>query len=210
MSEPSVVQVYQGLVSRQIQLPAMVSADASLDLLKSHGAITSDEQAVLVVDLGKTCRLARLELKRQVDTIKAPLKQAGNAVDALTKPKLQGWESGESLAKDLVATWNRKKEAAHSAALAAAQTQENDVPPDQDAPPTAVAFTPAPSSIVRGASGAIYEQTLTKVRITDKAAAMAAAPDLFDLRESDAKRWLQHGRSVPGLELYTEKAQVMR
>lgn len=213
MAEQNVVQVYQGLVSHHLQQQTVSSADAALEILRRHEPIQSDEQAVLVVDLAKACRTARLALKAQVDTIKRPLRDASAAVDALSKPKLVGWEQGEDRAKDLMGAWNRAKEQRQAAALEQAKAQERaaaeDGPPDEDAPPEGVAFTPPAPTIVRGGSGSMHEQTITKVRVTDIVALAKAAPDLLELRVAEAKRRLSNG-PVLGLELYTEKTEVLR
>ena len=211
MATGSIAPVYSGMVARALQDGVMVAADGAVAMLKDHAPIASDEQATLVVGLAGACRDGRLQLKRQVDTILDPLKEATKAVNSLSKPKLEQYEAGELRGKELVGTWNRKKEAAAAAAAAAAQAAEqSDGIPDDDAPPDAVVHAAPPPMIVRAGNATMHETTITKVRVTDKAAAMAAAPELWELEEANAKRQLQGGRVIPGLELYTEKSQVMR
>lgn len=192
-------------MQNHLRAATIASAEASLEILRSHQPLESDEQASAVADLAKACRAARLEIKSQADTILEPLKQATAAVNALVKPKLEAFQQGEDQAKTLVGAWNRLKERRHAEALEAANAAQG---PPTDGPPEASEWTPPPSTISRGGAGKMHETSVAKVRIVDKAAAMRARADLFDLRNADAIRALKAG-PVPGLELYYEKVQVL-
>ena len=199
--------VYRGLAERAINQPALEAAALVVQQLKDHAALESESEATMVAGMAVQLHDARLELERERKKILDPLNEARQAIFDSTKPRLDLFDQGERLAKQLVGDWNRKKEAAHREQLAAEQARQVVEP---DGPPEAVVHSLPPSTITRSMGRTMHEATVWKVVIVDKAQAIMARADLFDLREKDAMQLLKAGVVIPGLKLEAEKTQVIR
>lgn len=197
--------VYRGLAERAVSLPAVEAAALVVQQLKNHAALESESEATMVAGMAVQLHDARLDLERERKKILDPLNEARQAIFDATKPRLDLFDQGERLAKQLVGDWNRKKEAAHRAEQAAQQESQA-----EDGPPVAVVHNLPPPTTTRVMGRTMHETTTWKVVIEDKAQAIMARADLFDLRESDAVQLLKAGIVVPGLRLEAVKTQVIR
>jgi len=200
--------VYEGLVNRALQAPAITSAAVVVEQLKEHAPLESEEEAALVAGMGIACHDARVELERERKKILDPLNEARQVIFDGTKPRLDLFAEGERQAKALVGAWNEKKRAI--ALEEQRKQQERQAAAVTDGAPVPVVYAPPPSATVHSMGRTMHESTVWYVEVFDKAAAIAARPDLFDVRESDAKQLLQAGVVIPGMAMRSRKTQVIR